>query len=363
MTPLAEKLIRHIKATGPIPVADYMAVCLADPEYGYYMQREAFGRAGDFITAPEISQIFGELIGIWCVAAWEMMGSPRRFVLAELGPGRGTLMADLLRTSAIKPAFLKAADIHLLETSPRLIEVQKETLLPTGLAMHWHTRLADIPEGPALFVANEFFDALPVHQFQWQDSRWTERVVGLDANGALAFGLRPVDQRPPGVPLPDGTIVEASPAARAAMTTIAERLKRDGGAALTIDYGAAQPGGKNTLQAVRAHKYDDPLAAPGEADITAHVDFAALARAANEAGAVARPLMRQGEFLIRLGLVERANVLGRGKDAKTRDTIASAIERLAGPKAMGDLFKVLAVSGPGLNLPVFDPYPAEEKKT
>lgn len=361
MTPLAEKLIRHIKATGSISVADYMAVCLSDPEYGYYMRREAFGRAGDFITAPEISQIFGELIGIWCVAAWEMMGSPRRFVLAELGPGRGTLMADLLRTAVIKPAFLKAADIHLLETSPRLIEVQKETLLPTGLAMHWHARLGDIPDGPALFVANEFFDALPVHQFQWENGGWTERVVGLDDKGALAFGLRPVDQRPPGVPLPDGTVVEASPAARAAMTTIAERLKRDGGAAIAIDYGSAQPGGKNTLQAVRAHKYDDPLAAPGEADITAHVDFAALARAATEAGAVARPLMRQGEFLIRLGLVERANVLGRGKDTKTRNRIASGMERLAGPKAMGDLFKVLAVSAPGLNLPVFDPYPAVSK--
>jgi NADH dehydrogenase [ubiquinone] 1 alpha subcomplex assembly factor 7 len=359
VTPLAEKLVRHIRVAGPIPIADYMAVCLADPEYGYYMRREAFGGAGDFITAPEVSQIFGELIGIWSVAVWEMMGSPKRFILAELGPGRGTLMADLLRTAKIKPAFVKAADIHLLEISPRLIDIQKQSLLPTGMAIHWHARLNDIPAGPAIIIANEFFDALPIHQFVWTGGHWTERVVGVDDSGRLTLGQRAVDQRPPGVPLPDGTVVEASPAARAAMTTIAERLKRDGGAALVVDYGSAKPAGNSTLQAVRAHKHDDLFAAPGEADVTAHVDFAALARAATEAGAEARPLMRQGEFLIRLGLVERANVLGRGKDARTRDTIASGIERLAGPKAMGDLFKVLAVSQRGLHLPVLDPYPAE----
>jgi SAM-dependent MidA family methyltransferase len=184
-------------------------------------------------------------------------------------------------------------------------------------------------------------------------------MVGLGPDGALAIGLRPVDQRPPPVALPDGTIVETSPAAKAAMTTLGERLKRDGGAALIVDYGAAAPGVASTLQAVRAHEYDDPLAAPGEADITVHVDFAALARAATAAGAEARPVMRQGEFLIRLGLVERANVLGRDKDTKTRDAIAAGIERLAAPKAMGDLFKVLAISAPGLMLPVFDPFPVE----
>ena len=359
MTPLAEKLARHIRSAGPITIADYMAVCLADPEHGYYMRRDPFGRAGDFITAPEVSQIFGELVGLWSVAVWEMMGSPRRFVLAELGPGRGTLMADLLRTSRIKPAFLKAADIHLVEISPRLREIQKETLLPAGLAVHWHGRLDDVPPGPAIFLANEFFDALPIHQFQWAGGAWAERMVGLADDGALAFGLRPVDQSPPGVPLPDGTIIEASPAGKAAMTTIGERLRRDGGAALIVDYGSAEPSATSTLQAVRAHKYDNPLAAPGESDITALVDFAALARAATAAGAEPRALMRQGEFLIRLGLVERANVLGRGKDTATRDAIAAGIERLAAPKAMGDLFKVLAVSAPGLKLPVFDPFPAD----
>lgn len=357
MTPLAEKIAGRIRAAGPISIAEFMALCLTDPDHGYYMRREPFGRAGDFITAPEVSQIFGELIGLWSVAVFEMLANPSRFVLAELGPGRGTLMADILRTARIKPAFLKAADIHLVEISPRLREIQKETLLPAGLAVHWHGRLEDVPAGPAIVLANEFFDALPIHQFQWKDGAWAERVVGLAADGSLAFGLRPVDERPPGVALPDGAVIETSPAGKAAMTTIGERLKRDGGAALIVDYGSAEPGLTSTLQAVRAHKYDGPLAAPGEADITAHVDFAALARAATAAGADPRPAMRQGEFLIRMGLVERANVLGRGKDTATRDAIAAGIERLAAPKAMGDLFKVLAISAPGLRLPIFDPFP------
>ena len=355
MTPLAEKLAAEIRAAGPMTVADFMAACLADPEHGYYMRREPFGRAGDFITAPEVSQIFGELIGLWAVAVWEMMGGPRPFVLAELGPGRGTLMADMLRTALIKPDFLRAADLHLVEISPRLREVQRATLARTAMALHWHSRVEDIPPGPAIIIANEFFDALPIRQFQWQSQQWTERVVGIGADGGLAFGLVPVEQRAPAVPLPDGAVIETSPLGKAAMTAIAGRLVRDGGAALVVDYGSIDPSHGDTLQAVRAHKHDDPLAAPGEADITAHVDFAALRRAAEAAGATARPVMRQGEFLIRLGLVDRANVLGRGKDAKTRDAIASGIGRLAGPKAMGDLFKVLAISRPGLKLPVFDP--------
>ncbi len=355
MTPLAEKMAALIRAAGPLTVADYMAMCLADPEFGYYMRREPFGRTGDFITAPEISQIFGELIGLWAVAVWEMMGGPRPFVLAELGPGRGTLMADILRTAKIKRDFLKAADIHLVEMSPRLREIQKETLGASGLAVHWHAAIGDVPPGPAIVIANEFFDALPIRQFQWRDGRWTERMVGLSDAGALAFGLVPVEQRPAGVPLPDGTIIETSPVAKATITTLAERLKRHGGAALIVDYGAAQPGTGSTLQAVRAHKYTDPFEAPGEADVTAHVDFAALARAATAAGADVRTLMGQGEFLIRLGLVDRANVLGRGKDKKTRDGIAASIERLAAPKGMGTLFKVLALSAPGLKLPLFDP--------
>ena len=354
MTPLAEKLVAQIRANGPITVADFMAACLADPQHGYYMRGEPFGRAGDFITAPEISQIFGELIGLWAIAVWEMLGSPDPFVLAELGPGRGTLMADMLRTGGVKPAFLRAASVHLVEMSPRLREVQKAALAPTGQAVHWHARIDDIPHAPTVFIANEFFDAMPVRQFQWQDGGWAERVIGLNDDGEFTFGLSPVSQRPAEVSLPDGAVVEASPTGKAVMTLIGERIARDRGAALIIDYGSDQPGIGDTLQAVRAHKYESPFAMPGEADVTCHVDFSALARTAGEAGIEPRPVIGQGEFLVRLGLVERANVLGRDKDAKTRDQIASAIERLAGPKAMGKLFKVLAVASPGLKLPIFD---------
>jgi NADH dehydrogenase [ubiquinone] 1 alpha subcomplex assembly factor 7 len=358
VTPLAEKIAATIRAAGPISIADFMVMCLADPEHGYYMRKEPFGQAGDFITAPEISQMFGELVGLWAVAVWEMMGGPRPFALVELGPGRGTLMADMLRTAKIKPAFLDSVDVRLVEMSPRLRELQRNTLADSGQPVHWHGRIEDIPQGPAIVIANEFFDALPIHQFHWADGGWSERVVGLTAEGKLAFGLRSVDQRALSISLPDGAIVETSPAAKAVMTTLAGRLKQQGGAALIIDYGNAEPGHGDTLQAVRKHQYDDPLAAPGEADITAHVDFPALVRAAAAAGAEARKVMHQGEFLIRLGLVERAKVLGRDKDQKTRDGIAAAMQRLAAPKAMGDLFKVLAISAPGLKLPVFDPMPA-----
>ncbi len=354
MTALADKLKAQIRASGPITVADYMAACLADPEHGYYMQSEPFGRAGDFITAPEISQIFGELIGLWTIGVWEMLGSPNPFVLAELGPGRGTLMADVLRTGRVKPSFLTAASVHLVEMSPRLREVQQATLAPSRHAVQWHARIDDIPRAPVIFVANEFFDALPVRQFQWQDGAWAERVVGIGEDDALAFGLSPVGQRPAEITLPDGAVVEASPTGKAVMTLIGERIARDRGAALVVDYGSDKPGIGDTLQAVRQHKYESPFAMPGAADVTCHVDFSALSRTAAAAGIEPRPVMTQGEFLLRLGLVDRANVLGRDRDVKTRNQIASAIERLAGPKAMGTLFKVLAVASPGVKLPVFD---------
>lgn len=355
MTPLASKLADRIRAEGPMTVAEYMAACLGDPEHGYYMRSEPFGRAGDFITAPEVSQMFGELVGLWAVAAWELMDEPSSFALVELGPGRGTLMADMVRTGLIKPDFLRAASFHLVENSPRLREVQRQTLAPTGLTFTWHEALEAIPPGPAIFIANEFFDAMPIRQFQWRDGRWSERMVGLDEDERFAFGLAPVEHQPADAPaLPEETIVEASPTGNAIMTRMAMRLAAGGGAALVIDYGSATPGVGSTLQAVRDHKYDDPFGSPGEADVTAHVDFSALTRTAAEAGADPRTVMGQGEFLVRMGLVERAKVLGRGKEQPVRDAIATAMERLASPKAMGELFKVLALSAPGQTLPVFD---------
>jgi NADH dehydrogenase [ubiquinone] 1 alpha subcomplex assembly factor 7 len=402
VTPLGDRIAALVRANGPITVADYMALCLGDPEHGYYMAREPFGRGGDFVTAPEVSQIFGELIGLWAVATFEAMGSPTPFVLAELGPGRGTLVADLLRAARVRPAFLTAARIHLVETSPRLRAVQEATL--SGIPVTWHAAIDTLPAGPAIVIANEFFDALPLRQYVRTELGWAERMVGLDEAGRLAFGLRDsagprgtdVDLDPrsskPLVPAhagtqllqdgdphsldprvrgdewtgertrssgdelnsPESRILEVSTASTAIMASLASRMGQDGGAVLVIDYGYEGPAFGDTLQAVRRHAYVDPLAEPGEADLTAHVDFAALARAAAEAGAIPRPLITQGDFLRRLGIAARAERLAAGKDAATRDAIAMAAARLVAPDAMGDLFKVLALSHSGLALPAFD---------
>jgi NADH dehydrogenase [ubiquinone] 1 alpha subcomplex assembly factor 7 len=397
VTPLGERLAALIAANGPITVADYMALCLGDPEHGYYMARDPFGRGGDFVTAPEVSQVFGELIGLWAVATFEAMGSPSSFVLAELGPGRGTLMADLLRAARVRPAFLDAAQVQLVETSPRLRAVQEATLGPTAVA--WHDALDSLPRGPAIVVANEFFDALPIRQFVRTTTGWAERMVGLDDAGGLAFGLRPLEaplssfppspsfrRKPESIaglaarPNPqdkmrqgsrwtpafagvtelvvtadaEPSIFETSPVAIAIMSSLAARVAVEGGAALIIDYGCEGPAFGDTLQAVRGHAYADPLAEPGEADLTAHVDFAALARAAVAAGAEPRRLVSQGDFLSRLGIGARAERLAAGKDDVAQATIASAVARLIAPEAMGDLFKVLALSHSGLALPAFD---------
>jgi SAM-dependent MidA family methyltransferase len=263
-------------------------------------------------------------------------------------------MADLLRVVRVMPDFTSAARVHLVETSARLRAIQEKTLAAAGTPVAWHAGVEELPPGPMIVLANEFFDALPIRQFRWGEEGWAERMIGLDVEGNLAFGLRPVDQRPLARPLPDGAVVEASPAANAIMTAIGARIAEAGGAALVIDYGSDRPGYGDTLQAVREHKYVDPLAEPGEADLTAHVDFAALAKAAADAGARPRPILTQGDFLARLGLAARAEALARDRDEATREAITTAAERLAGPKAMGDLFKVLAVGAPGLTLPAFD---------
>jgi NADH dehydrogenase [ubiquinone] 1 alpha subcomplex assembly factor 7 len=354
VTPLGEKLISRIRAYGPMTVAEYMEACLSDPFYGYYMRREPFGRYGDFVTAPEVTQMFGELIGVWAIVTWEAMGSPRELVLAELGPGRGTLMADLIRTFRVAPSFADAVNVHLIETSPRLRQIQAATLSSAGARIAWHARVEDLPPGPLILVANEFFDSLPVRQFRWGADGWSERMVGIDAEGRLAFVYRPVEQRPLAAPLPEGAIIETSPAATRIMTNLAARIAATDGTAVVIDYGSDRPGHGDTFQAVRAHEYADPLTAPGETDLTAHVDFPALAKAAADAGARPRPLLAQGEFLDRLGLAARAEALAAGKDEATREAIHIAADRLAGVKSMGGLFKVLAVGAPGLVLPVFD---------
>ncbi|SON57061.1 hypothetical protein HDIA_3520 [Hartmannibacter diazotrophicus] len=346
-TALGRRIAGLIRAGGPMSVADYMALCLGDPAEGYYMRRDPFGAKGDFITAPEVSQMFGELVGVWCLMRWIEMGEPASVALVELGPGRGTLMADLLRAAGSRSAFRQALTVHLVEMSPHLKKRQSETL--NGADPIWHDGVATLPDGPLIVVANEFFDALPVRQFVRTEKGWHERVVGLAGdNETLAFGLGTglpdPSEIPPGADAaPPGSIFETCRPGAAIMTDLAGRIARHGGALLAIDYGHAKSAVGETLQAMKAHRYVDPLTEPGKADLTAHVDFETLAKAAEGAGARVEPVQTQGDFLLSLGLLERAGRLGACKDTATQETIRAAVERLAGPDQMGTLFKVLQV--------------------
>ncbi|MEX0815038.1 MAG: SAM-dependent methyltransferase [Dongiaceae bacterium] len=359
MTPLAERLARRIREGGPLTVAAYMAEALGNPEHGYYRRGDPFGVAGDFITAPEISQMFGELIGLWCAETWRRMGGPDPVRLVELGPGRGTLMADALRAVRLVPEFRAAIDLHLVETSPLLRVRQAKMLRAAELTPAWHDDFAGVPDGPLLLVANEFFDALPIHQFQRVGDFWRERVVALDAQGrGFRFALAaagPAAALPAPADAPDGAIAEICPAGRDLAAAIGARVARDGGAALIVDYGPAESAAGDSLQAVRRHRPVDPLADPGAADLTAHVDFAALARAAAAAGAAAHGPLPQGLLLDRLGILMRAAVLvQRATPAQVRD-ISTAARRLRDPLNMGRLFKALAIAAPGLAPPEFEP--------
>ncbi len=357
-TPLEHRIRALVRLDGPMSVFDYMGLCLGDPEHGYYMAREPFGAAGDFVTAPEVSQMFGEMIGAFLVECWERLGRPAPFQLVEFGPGRGTLMADVLRVAKRVPAFVAAARLTLVETSPRLRAAQAKTLEGAALRPVWVDRAEDLPPGPMIAVANEFFDALPIRQFQRADGAWRERVVGLDEEGVLGFGLGSTALPEAGLPeglktATAGTIVEVAPVGVAIMTELAARIASAGGVLLAIDYGYAGPAFGDTFQAVRSHAHVDPLVAPGEADLTAHVDFTALAQAAARSGAVVAGPTTQGDFLLELGIAERAGRLGADKDEAVRADIVSQVERLVGPDEMGALFKVIAVTPPGLTVPGF----------
>ncbi|WP_048648448.1 class I SAM-dependent methyltransferase [Nitratireductor soli] len=358
MTRLGERIAALIAATGPIGIADYMALCLFDPEEGYYTTREPFGTAGDFTTAPEISQMFGELCAVWLHAAWQAGGAPERPLIAEIGPGRGTLMKDMLRTLARLDTLLSAeARVFMIETSPRLTQVQKATLAGAPVAPDWVSAVGDLPDGPLFIIGNELFDAVPIRQYVKTATGWRERVVGLDGEARLAFlagpGAPDPALLPPDAPgAPEGAIAEIAPARTALMQEIATRIARRGGAGLFIDYGYAKPATGDTLQAMRGHAYADILAEPGQADLTAHVDFSALSDAARDQGLAAH-LLTQGDFLLGLGLLQRAGRLGAGKDAAEQDAIGAAVERLAGPQAMGTLFKVLAIAPSTATVPPF----------
>ncbi|MFC4624874.1 class I SAM-dependent methyltransferase [Daeguia caeni] len=351
MSDLKQRLKRLIATTGPISVADYMAACLGDRDSGYYTTRDPFGREGDFITAPEISQMFGELIGIWCLGIWDALGRPDNVVICEIGPGRGTLMSDLLRTiSKLAPDLVKTAKIAMIETSTRLAAQQRERLAHSGARIEWFERFGAIPAGPLILVANELFDAIPIRQFVKLQGRFVERMVALDAAGNLHFASGAGGIDPALLPkghehAPDGTIFEAAPARTALMQEIALRIAEQRGAALAIDYGHLESGFGDTLQAMLKHAYDDVFAHPGEADLTSHVDFAVLEQTARNCGLVTG-MMTQGEFLLAMGLLDRAGRLGAGRDATFQERIRADVERLAAPDQMGDLFKVLSVCDP-----------------
>jgi SAM-dependent MidA family methyltransferase len=360
-TPLADKIKAIILANGPISVTDYFSLCLADPEHGYYKTREPFGQSGDFITAPEISQLFGEMLGIFLVQAWQRHGEPNPVNIAEIGPGRGTMMADILRVVAkLSPALYEAASVHLVETSERLQKVQQQTLIAHKFKISWHDSFDTLPDGFLLLAANELFDAIPIRQFVKTAQGFRERVVGLDTAGDLAFaagvaGIDPVLLPTAAQTAPLATVFEIAPARDAVMAALSERIRTHGGTAVVIDYGHMATGLGDTLQAVRSHQFDPPLAHPGEADVTSHVDFEQLARRAIAEGLQINGLTYQGDFLIALGLAERAAALGRDKAAETQENIRADAERLAGAGEgkMGELFKVLVVSSPNVALVPF----------
>ncbi|MGN6517395.1 MAG: class I SAM-dependent methyltransferase [Rhizomicrobium sp.] len=348
MNVLGQRIARLIEAQGPVSVAQFMTLALHDPQAGYYATRDPFGAGGDFVTAPEISQMFGEMLGIWVVQCWHDAGRPEAR-LVELGPGRGTLMSDALRAIAkLVPGFLSKVEIVLVEMSPALRTIQKNALEAAGANIRWVAQLdGTIRDKPLFLLANEFFDALPIRQFVKTERGWCERMVIAKGDG-LAFALSPEPVPPGTIPAnrasaPIGAFYETSPASAALVEQISEIIAGKGGGALIVDYGyGAEAGFGETLQAVAAHKYASVLAAPGDADLSAHVDFAALADAARAAGAAAFGPVAQGDLLQVLGIVQRAATLAKGQ-LGTGSEIDKQLERLVKPEQMGSLFKALAI--------------------
>jgi NADH dehydrogenase [ubiquinone] 1 alpha subcomplex assembly factor 7 len=353
-TDLAARLQRHIRAHGPLTIAAFMAMALHDPRDGYYARRQPLGKSGDFITAPEISQIFGELVGLWCADLWQRMGSPDPVVVAELGPGRGVLMDDFLRAASGVAGFRQALRLYLVEASPILRAEQQKRL---GAAPIWLADLGELPDGPLLLVANEFLDALPIRQLVRGRTHWAERLVAVDEEDRLCFAegpeaptltlLVPPDCRN----APPGTIIELCPAATTLAASLAERLRRHPGAALFIDYGYGEGMAGSTLAAVGQHRAAGVLDAPGDADLSAHVDFRAFAAAARGGGAETRGPVAQGDFLKALGAELRLGALLCHAAPGQHAALETGLRRLIDPSEMGTLFKVLAVTSPNLLAP------------
>lgn len=352
---IADRLKARIAEQGPLTIAAFMTEALFDPKDGYYATKDPIGAGSDFITAPEISQMFGELIGLWLMQSWHDMGRPDPFYLVELGPGRGTMMADILRTGRALPGFLEAARVVLIEASAALKSVQAQSLGPTGAQVSWVDRLENLPKGPSLIIGNEFLDCLPFRQAVKQEGVWYERMVGLE-DEAFSFVLGPAlgideDLIPPSLhAAEDGTLVELRPGDRLLINTLADRFEHTPGRALFIDYGPAHSEAGDTLQAIKAHEKVHPLEAPGTADLTARVDFEMLSRFASTAGLASFGPLPQGEFLNALGLEARAAALSQSAPDQ-RAKIARQIWRLTDTEQMGELFKIACIQSPDLPPP------------
>ena len=345
-TVLEARIAELIEAEGPIDVATFMTLALGHPTSGYYPAHARLGATGDFVTAPEISQIFGELIGLVLADAWRTAGGPAAR-LVELGPGNGTLLADLWHSTAKVQGFQTALEVHLVETSPALRLLQAERLAPIE-RLHWHGNLTEVPaDRPLLLIANELFDALPIRQFIWEAKGWHEIEVALDTDRRLCLG-RAGGPSPLGARLPEGlpigSVVELSPAREALMADLAERLRVQRGLALVIDYGELEPTPGSTLQAVHRHQKVDPLTRPGEVDLSSRVAFGPLARIAREAGLRVFGPLPQGDFLTRLGSGLRLAQLVRRATAAQAAALEAGHRRLTAADGMGTLFKVLAVT-------------------
>ncbi len=354
--PLAALIDAQIRATGPMSIATYMGLCLTHPRHGYYTGSDPLGSAGDFITAPEISQMFGELIGFFIVNAWQQLGEPKSFTLLELGPGRGTLIDDALRVAARADGFLNALHLNLFESNVALRALQQQRLARYN--PYWADSVDAVADDPLIVIANEFFDAMPVRQFVRAPDGWHERQIGL-IDGRRAFGLSPTPISPDAMP-PEvksavpGDVYEVSLASLDVMQRLGAKIATNTGALLAIDYGYAETQTGETLQALRKHSFADPLDTPGEIDLSAHVDFGALGTVARACGLETAPVSTQRDFLSRLGIVERATALARANPDQL-DTIGASLKRLTAPDEMGTLFKAFAACSPGLKPLGFGP--------
>lgn len=365
---LVETIAQQIVSEGPISVGHFMHIALNHPHQGYYTAQPGIGEDGDFITAPEISQLFGEIIGVWVLQTWMEMGSPENWQLVELGPGRGTLLNDVMRVLKIRPQAIENVRVHLVEVSPILRTEQAHIAKRLNIEPQWHNQLCEVPNNlPCVVLANEFFDALPIRQFIRQTSGWCERRIALTKNTPsatpeLCFTAVPTAynveaENPAAHAAQPGDVIEIGTAAKTISEEIGARIARTPSRALIIDYGYVAGSNGDTFQALKRHQKIDPLTELGSADITAHVDFPALARAAQATGALAFAPMGQGDFLKTMGIDARLSALSKNATPEQALKLTRQVHRLTAEEEMGTLFQVLALSNAALPPP--PPFMAE----